>query len=77
MTAPEPSRRDFMKTTGLAAAAATATLSVPRNVHAAGSNVLRVGLVGAADEEPAPPCKHCGPMSTRNWSPSATPFPTP
>jgi len=41
-----PSRRDFMKTTGLAAAAAAVPLSVPAGVHAAGSDVLKIGLVG-------------------------------
>jgi predicted dehydrogenase len=42
------SRRDFLQHSGLAlgAAAAVAGLSLPRSVHAAGSDVLRVGLIG-------------------------------
>jgi predicted dehydrogenase len=39
-------RRDFLKTSALAAAAVTAELTVTRGAHAAGSDVLRVGLVG-------------------------------
>lgn len=42
-------RRDFMKTTGAAAAAGAivSTLSIAQSAHAAGSDVLKVGLVGA------------------------------
>ena len=39
------SRRDFMKTSGLAVAAAT-SLGVARSAHAAGSDMLKIGLVG-------------------------------
>jgi myo-inositol 2-dehydrogenase / D-chiro-inositol 1-dehydrogenase len=39
-------RRTFMKTTAAATAAATANLVLPHRVHAAGSDTLRVGLVG-------------------------------
>src|SRR4051812_23730015 len=40
-------RRDFLKTTGVAAGAALAThLSLAPNVHAAGSDTIKVGLVG-------------------------------
>jgi predicted dehydrogenase len=40
-------RRAFLKTTGTAAAgAALGTLALGRSVHAAGSDVLRIGLVG-------------------------------
>jgi predicted dehydrogenase len=41
---PRPSRRDFLKT-----AAAAGTLAAVPNVHAAGSDVLRVGLIGCGD----------------------------
>lgn len=44
--APGASRRDFMKTSGLAVAAAGASLSIARSAHAAGSDVLKIGLVG-------------------------------
>jgi predicted dehydrogenase len=41
------SRRSFLKTTaGLAGAAVAGNLVVPRRVHAAGSDVLTIGLVG-------------------------------
>ena len=42
------SRRDFLKTSAavLAAGTATANLAVQGNVHAAGGDVLRVGLIG-------------------------------
>lgn len=39
------SRRDFFKASG-AAALATGVLSIPRSAHAAGSDLLRVGLIG-------------------------------
>ena len=43
------SRRDFLKTTAVAAGAAVATqLSLPA-VHAAGSDVIKVGLIGCGD----------------------------
>ena len=42
-----PSRRDFLKTTSaVAAAAVLGGLAALRSVHAAGSDVLRVGLIG-------------------------------
>ena len=42
-----PSRRDFLKTTSaVAAGAVLGGLAMPRSVHAAGSDVLRVGLIG-------------------------------
>ena len=43
-----PSRRDFMKTTGIVSAgiAAAGVLSTTPAVHAAGSDVIKVGLVG-------------------------------
>src|SRR5580700_6521088 len=44
MRAVSASRRDFLKT-----AAGAATLAAVPNVHAAGSDVLRVGLVGCGD----------------------------
>ena len=45
---PASSRRDFLQHSGLAlgAAAAAASLSLPHRVHAAGSDLLRVGLIG-------------------------------
>ncbi|MBN8627809.1 MAG: Gfo/Idh/MocA family oxidoreductase, partial [Planctomycetes bacterium] len=46
-TAADASRREFIKTTGLVAAGAVAgSLSIARSAHAAGSDVLKVGLVG-------------------------------
>src|SRR5712692_8250643 len=41
-----PTRRDFVKTSALATAAMTAELAIRSGVHAAGSGVLRVGLIG-------------------------------
>jgi predicted dehydrogenase len=41
-----PSRRDFVKTTAVAAATAAAMMSIPKGVYAAGSGTIRVGLVG-------------------------------
>ena len=39
-------RRDFLKTTGVAAGAALATSLFPSGVHAAGSDAIKIGLVG-------------------------------
>jgi myo-inositol 2-dehydrogenase/D-chiro-inositol 1-dehydrogenase len=46
--APIPSRREFLKdsTTAIAGAALTASLGAVTNTHAAGSDVIRVGLIG-------------------------------
>ena len=44
MTPPSASRRDFLKTTAVAG-----TLAAIPNAHAAGSDVLRVGLIGCGD----------------------------
>ena len=42
-----PSRRDFLKTSAtLTGAALTGALASPRAVHAAGSDVIRIGLIG-------------------------------
>jgi len=42
-----PSRREFLKTSSLAAATAAAgTLALARSAHAAGSDILKIGLVG-------------------------------
>ena len=49
MTEPKnapPSRRDFLKTTSGAAAAATAALSFLPNAHAAKSEAIKVGVIG-------------------------------
>src|SRR5436305_10164628 len=41
------SRRDFLKTSTLAAAGAALTTSlIPSNVHAAGNDTIKVGLIG-------------------------------
>ena len=41
------SRRDFLKTSTIAASGVSlASLAVTNNVHAAGSDVLRIGLIG-------------------------------
>jgi len=42
-----PTRRDFLKTSGVVAGAALAgSLSVARSAHAAGDDVLKIGLIG-------------------------------
>ena len=44
---PRPSRRDFLKTsTALAGTALTGGLAIGRSAHAAGDDVLKVGLIG-------------------------------
>ena len=40
------SRRQFLETSSLAVAGSLAALAAPRNVHAAGSDDLKVGLIG-------------------------------
>jgi predicted dehydrogenase len=40
------SRRDFLKTSGLAGAALAANLTISQNAHAAGSDIIKVGLIG-------------------------------
>jgi myo-inositol 2-dehydrogenase / D-chiro-inositol 1-dehydrogenase len=47
-----PSRRDFIKTSVVAAGAAIGGLSLARSAHAAGSDVIRIGLVGAGNRGP-------------------------
>lgn len=45
--APKPfTRRDFLKTSSVAAAGAVATLSIERAAHAVGSDVLKIGMIG-------------------------------
>jgi predicted dehydrogenase len=39
-------RREFLKTSSLAVAGSLAALAIPRSVHAAGSDVLKIGLIG-------------------------------
>ncbi len=39
-------RRDFLETTSLAAVGALAALAIPAHAHAAGSDLLKIGLVG-------------------------------
>ena len=41
-----PSRRDFLRTSTVAAGGALAGLSLARAAHAAGSDILKVGLIG-------------------------------
>lgn len=41
-----PSRREFLETSTAAVAGSLAAMAIPRAVHAAGSEVLKVGLVG-------------------------------
>lgn len=41
-----PSRRDFLETSSAAALGSLAALTLPQYVHAAGSDLLKVGLVG-------------------------------
>ena len=51
---PAPSRREFLKTS-MAVAAATASfggLSLTRGAHAAGSDVIRIGLIGCGSRGP-------------------------
>lgn len=40
------SRRDFLKRSAVAASAAVSAQSIARNAHAAGSDVIRVGMIG-------------------------------
>src|SRR5258705_6183008 len=40
------SRREFLGTSSVAVAGSLAALAAPRNVHAAGSEELKVGLIG-------------------------------
>ncbi|MGA2253216.1 MAG: Gfo/Idh/MocA family oxidoreductase [Thermoguttaceae bacterium] len=40
------SRRDFLKTSAVAAGAAATTLGIARSAHAAGSDVLKIALIG-------------------------------
>jgi len=42
----ESSRRRFLESSSLAVAGSLAALAIPRGVHAAGSEVLKVGLIG-------------------------------
>ena len=39
-------RREFLQTSATAVAGTLAALTLPRGVHAAGSDVLKIGLVG-------------------------------
>jgi predicted dehydrogenase len=41
-----PSRREFLESSSLALAGSLAALALPQNVHAAGSDLLKVGLIG-------------------------------
>ena len=46
-TSPQPSRRDFLKTSTVAAAGSVAaSLTIARGAHAAGDDTLKIGLVG-------------------------------
>ncbi|HOH41956.1 MAG TPA: Gfo/Idh/MocA family oxidoreductase [Candidatus Hydrogenedentes bacterium] len=42
----ETTRRDFMKNAAVLASAAVAGAAVPRNVRAAGSDIIRIGMIG-------------------------------
>jgi predicted dehydrogenase len=42
----QSSRRDFLKTSAVAAGAAATTLGIARNAHAAGGDVLKIALIG-------------------------------
>jgi predicted dehydrogenase len=58
-TAPagSPSRREFLKTSLAAAGAAAAGgLSLARSAHAAGSDVIRIGLIGCGHRGPGAAC---------------------
>jgi myo-inositol 2-dehydrogenase / D-chiro-inositol 1-dehydrogenase len=43
---PRASRRDFLKATAVAGAAATGGLSIARSAHAAGTQEIRIGMIG-------------------------------
>ena len=47
MTSHQSTRRDFLKVAAGAGAAVTAGLSITRSAHAAGSGVIKVGLIGS------------------------------
>ena len=51
-TGRSPSRRDFLKTSMASGAAAVAGLSLARNAHAAGSDIIKVGLIGCGARGP-------------------------
>ena len=40
------SRREFLKRSAVAASAAVPALSIARAAHAAGSDVIRIGMIG-------------------------------
>lgn len=42
----QPSRRDFLKTSTIAAGAAAGSLAIGRSAHAAGSDVIKIALIG-------------------------------
>jgi predicted dehydrogenase len=46
MTQPHKSRREFLETSSAVVAGSLAAFAVPKNVHAAGSEDLKIGLVG-------------------------------
>jgi len=53
MTAPKPSRRLFLKaSTAALSAAAVGTLSISRGAHAAGSDIIKIGIVGCGGRCP-------------------------
>jgi predicted dehydrogenase len=49
---PTPSRRDFLKTCAAVSAAAVSTLPIERTAHAAGSDIIRIGMIGCGSRCP-------------------------
>jgi predicted dehydrogenase len=70
-----PSRRDFLKTTGVAAAGLAGAASLQRTAHAAGSDVLKVGLVGCGGRGTGAAANALGADPNTQLTALADPFP--
>ena len=72
---PQPiTRRDFLKTSTVAAsAAAIGTLDLSRSAHAAGSDIIKVGMIGCGGRNSGAAGQALTRRSrARGWSPCAT-----
>src|SRR5580765_6337786 len=45
----QPTRRGFLKSAAVGSAALAANMALTRNVHAAGSDTIKVGIIGCGD----------------------------
>lgn len=57
-------RREFLKTTAVAGTALAVNLGGLANVHAAGSDAIKIGLVGCGGRGREPPTTPCMPHPT-------------